>query len=167
MDVDLFSIKSSRVILTGGRGSGKTRACLHWVEQARQANWTVAGMVCPAVFERGEKAGFDAVNLATSERRRLANQVNRDTGDIVTDHWDFFADVLAWGNDVLRSIEQCDLLIIDELGPLEFNRRQGWVNGFNALDHCRCRLSVVVIRPELLADARGLWPHAEIIDLDA
>lgn len=155
------------MILTGGRGSGKTRACLHWVDQAHQANWMVAGMVCPAVFEKGQKIGFDAVNLTTGERRRLANRVDRDTGDIVTDHWDFYADVLAWGNDVLGSIGQCDLLVIDELGPLEFNRRQGWVNGFEALERCRCRLSIVVIRPELLADARGLWQDAEIIDLDA
>lgn len=167
MDIDLFSIADPKVILTGARGSGKTRTCLHWVDQAGQASWKVAGMVCPAVFERGRKVGIDAVDLSSGVRRRLANQVDRDTGDIVTDHWDFFADVLTWGNDVLGSIRQCDLLVVDELGPLEFSRQKGWVEAFETLKKCRCRLSVVVIRPELMGEATHLWPDAAIIDLDA
>jgi nucleoside-triphosphatase len=167
LDVDIFALNPGLTILTGNRGSGKTRTCQRWVDQARQAGWNIAGLLSPAVFENGEKIGIDVINLATGERRRLAKRVDNVTGFIVTDHWDFAPDVLSWSNDILGKKTVCDLLIVDELGPLEFYRQQGWVNAFEALGEKSYRLAVVVIRPELMKEARSLWPEAAILDLDA
>jgi nucleoside-triphosphatase THEP1 len=166
LDVDIFALSSGLTILTGNRGSGKTRTCQRWVEKARQAGWTVAGLISPAVFEQGEKTGIDVVNLATGERRRLADRVDRQSGFHVTDHWDFSPVVVDWCNDVLGEIHPCDLLIVDELGPLEIYKNQGWVKAFDALRENLYRIAVVVIRPELMEDARSLWPDAGIVDLD-
>ncbi len=41
--------------------------------------------------------------------------------------------VLAWGNQVLRDSIPTDLLIVDEIGPLEFNQAIGWVSAFDVL----------------------------------
>ncbi|HEX7555673.1 MAG TPA: nucleoside-triphosphatase [Leptolinea sp.] len=166
MDVEIFTLKRPITILTGTRGSGKTQTCQRWVDQARNAGWTAAGLLSPAVVEEGEKTGIDVINLATGERRRLADRVDRQSGYIVTDHWDFSPDALAWGNDVLGEILPCGLLVVDELGPLEFYRRQGWVKAFDTIQTGLYRLAVVVIRPELLDEARLLWPDSGIIDLD-
>jgi hypothetical protein len=65
----------------------------------------------------------------------------------------FDAQVLDWGSDVLASATPCGLLIIDELGPLEFVRRLGWTRAFDVLALCRYDLAVVVVRPELLVMA--------------
>jgi hypothetical protein len=52
----------------------------------------------------------------------------------------------------------CDLLFVDELGPLEFRGEGGFVHGFAAIEARRYLLAIVVIRPELLKDAMVRWP---------
>ncbi len=52
---------------------------------------------------------------------------------------------------MLESATPCDLLIVDELGPLEFERNEGWPAGLAAIDSAAYKVGVVVIRPELLA----------------
>jgi nucleoside-triphosphatase THEP1 len=167
LDITIFDLHNTITILTGKRGSGKTRTCQNWVDQARQAGWKVSGVLSPGVFVNNEKIGIDVVNLATGECCRLADHVNRQTGFDVTDHWDFSADVLIWSNDVLGENQACDLFIVDELGPLEFIKRQGWVKAFDSLKADFFQKAVVVIRHELLEEARALWMDAEIIDLDS
>lgn len=167
MDIAVTDLPNGITILTGGRGSGKTSSCQQWLEQARQESWTVAGLISPAVFEKGSKTAIDVVNLKTGERRRLANLVDRKTGFDVTDRWDFSSQVVEWCNAILMDRSPCDLFCVDELGPLEFYRQQGWVNAFEAIRKGVFHRAVVVIRPELLEEAHRLWPEANILDLDA
>jgi len=167
MDLDVRSLPDGITILTGGRRKGKTNTCLRWVEQARELGWSVDGVLCPAIFEQGEKSAIDMVDLATGKQFRLAQRADRQTGFGVTDHWDFDNAVLDKGNEILGSAGLSDLLIVDELGPLEFHRRQGWVKAFDTLVRGEYRRAVVVIRPELLEEARELWPGAYVVDLDS
>ncbi len=167
MDIDVQSLPEGITILTGGRGAGKTRACQRLVDQARQKSWIIAGVLCPAVFDNGVKTAINMLDLSTGTQSLLAVGVKQNTGEIVTDHWDFRADVLSRGNDFLGSIGQCDLLIVDELGPLEFYRKQGWVKAFDTLARGEFKRAVVVIRPELMDEARTLWPSAGVVNLDS
>lgn len=167
MDIDITTLTEGITILTGGRGSGKTATCQQWVEQAHRADWHISGLISPAVFENGEKTAIDVIDLKSGERRRLADRVNRYTGFHVSDHWDFHTDVVNWSNTALGDHSPCDLFIVDELGPLEFFRQQGWVNAFQALQGGFFRYAIVVIRPELMEEACRIWPDASIIDLDA
>jgi hypothetical protein len=59
----------------------------------------------------------------------------------------------------------CGLLVVDELGPLEFERAQGWLSGLTALDSGEYELGLVVIRPELMGAALARWPEAGIKNL--
>jgi nucleoside-triphosphatase THEP1 len=43
-----------------------------------------------------------------------------------------------------------DVLVIDELGPLEFDLQTGWTASFEVLRRKRYRLALIVIRPECL-----------------
>ncbi len=167
MDIDVQSLQEGITILTGGRGAGKTRACQSIVEQARVKGWSIAGVLCPAVFENGVKTAIDMLDLSTGIQSQLAVTLKQKTGEIITDHWDFRADVLSHGNGILGSIGQCDLLIVDELGPLEFYRKKGWVKAFDTIARGEFKRAVVVIRPELIEEARTLWPSAGVINLDS
>lgn len=166
MDLDIRLLPDGITILTGGRGAGKTRACQKLAEQARQAGWSVKGVLCPAEFEGGVKTGIDMLDLGTGELQHLARQENRQTGFEVTDHWNFDTAVMEQGNEILGVAGQCDLLIVDELGPLEFTRRQGWVKAFDTLARGEFMRAVVVIRPELMDEARKLWPGSNVISLE-
>ncbi|HQL39217.1 MAG TPA: nucleoside-triphosphatase, partial [Anaerolineaceae bacterium] len=63
------------VIITGGRGAGKTRLCLRLAERARAYGWRVAGAACPAVVQAGEKTGIVVQDLRSGETRRLAQRL--------------------------------------------------------------------------------------------
>ncbi|MBL1171499.1 MAG: hypothetical protein HND45_03580 [Chloroflexi bacterium] len=151
---------SSLWALTGERGVGKTTQCRALADQARAAGWNVAGLLSPAVFENGVKTGILAEDLRTGESRPLAVLANQSpltthhlplsTFHLPLGNWLFDPSVIAWGNHILQSRQPCDLFIIDELGPLEFFRGEGWVNAFDALRQAPYRLGVVVIRPECL-----------------
>jgi hypothetical protein len=67
---------------------------------------------------------------------------------------------------MLKGAIPCDLLIVDELGPLEFDKGQGWLEGFRAVDSGRYRAALLTIRPSLLDRALQRWGKAEVIDLE-
>ena len=102
----------------------------------------VAGLLSPAVMQDGQKTGIFLEDLNSGEQRLLAidpltphaNFVRASSpfgrGESVhtfpVGKWLFDPQVLRWGNAVLASCPPCDLLIVDELGPLEFNVGKGW-----------------------------------------
>jgi nucleoside-triphosphatase THEP1 len=140
-------------VLTGGRGAGKTVHCGALAEQASIAGWDVAGLLSPGIFKDGVKTGILTQDLRTGETRPLAvlaTQSPLTTHHLPLGQWLFDPSVIAWGNQILQSRQRCDLFIIDELGPLEFFRGEGWVSAFDALRQVRYRLGVVVIRPECI-----------------
>lgn len=158
-------------LVTGGRGTGKTRFCTHLVEKARQLNLDISGVLSPPVFNGDSKTGIQIEDLRTGERRLLAVKRIEGSNATSTQRWTFDDDVLTWGNTVLADCVPCQLLIIDELGTLEFERQSGLLNGFAALESGRFVSAVVVIRPELVEKATLRFQTREIVeippDLDA
>ena len=157
-------------VVTGPRAAGKTAFCRLLVRRARSedAGFTTAGVLSPKVFLQGREAAIDAVDLSTGQHRRLAVRGDVDsTGDgPSTLRWRFDAEVLAWGNTVLQSATPCDLLVVDELGPLEFIRGEGWISGLAAVDTMAFGSAAVVVRPELIEHALQRWPGALVTRID-
>jgi nucleoside-triphosphatase THEP1 len=155
------------VLLTGGRGSGKTHWCLAVRDAACRTGITVAGVVSPPVHAHGGKFAIEVMDAASGERRRLAVRPPRNETGTAGLGWRFDAAALAWGDAVLQNAPACDLLLIDELGPLEFCGEGGFSHGFAAIAARRYRLAIIVVRPERLPDALARWPGlAAIYDRD-
>jgi nucleoside-triphosphatase THEP1 len=154
-------VKGGRIlILTGDFGAGKTTVCRRLAESARKRGVHAAGVISPALFEDGEKTGINALDIQTGETRSLAVLRQTARSSLETGRWSFFPRSMEWANRVLRNACPCTLLIIDELGPLELERRQGWTAGIDALDSRAYEAAVAVIRPALVETARARWPHA-------
>ena len=158
----------AQILLSGDIEQGKTRICMQVAERLRTQGRESAGIVSPAVWERSEKIAIDALDLRTGERRRLANRsINAEsTQGPQTKRWQFNADTLAWCNQIYAGIGSCDLLVVDELGPLEFERAEGMLAAFDALEVGNYRLALVVVRPSLLEQARRRWPDAEVLKIE-
>jgi iron complex transport system ATP-binding protein len=150
-------------LVTGLSGMGKTTWCGQLIGLARARGLRVAGIWSPAVVENGRKTGIDMVDLHTNERRRLANLRGKEETAVATIQWAFDPTVITWGNQVLSNLPPADLIVIDELGPLEFVRGEGLLAGLQVLDAGAYGVAVVVIRPSLLPDAQARWPHAQVI----
>ncbi|PKO14974.1 MAG: hypothetical protein CVU39_12935 [Chloroflexi bacterium HGW-Chloroflexi-10] len=156
-------------IISGERLAGKTTLCAALVDGFRARGWKISGVRSPAVFAGGEKVAIDVEDLRSGETRRLAVRANQpqpaNPGEKPL-QWSFDPTALAWGNEVLAGAVPTDLLIVDELGPLELLRGQGWVNGLDALDSRTYRQAVLVMRPELLENACRRWPWGKVIRVE-
>ena len=153
------------ILLTGARESGKTSLLIQVLEKCHEGGIDAAGVISPAVFINGDKTGIDLLDVRSGERRTLAELRKTDSSGIMTDRWAFDGQTLEWGNHILGSAIPCDLLLIDELGPIELDKGLGLQNGISALNSGDYRAAVVVIRPELIQKALRLWPGLAVFDL--
>ena len=138
-------------VITGWRGVGKTALCQKVAAQVQQAKRTVAGLLSPGRFNGETKTGIFAVDLASREMRLLATTVEGEIDGLQLSPWTFDPQVLAWGNQCLMQSTSPELLVIDEIGPLEFEMETGWWSSFEVLRRKSYQLALVVIRPEFLA----------------
>ena len=157
------------VLVTGVSGAGKSAWCAEFVQQARQGGLCPAGLLSPPVIEAGQKVGIDLMDVATGERRRLANRRDATTPPerlaAVTRGWCFDPDVLDWGNQILQHIDQRRLLVIDELGPMELLENAGFTAAGPLITQRAYGLACVVVRPSLLATAHARWPWHETLQI--
>jgi nucleoside-triphosphatase THEP1 len=155
------------VVLTGERGVGKTHLCQAVVEQAGKIGFRCAGVLSRAVFDGEEKAAITLVDVATSAERTLA--VADDTpGELRWGRYRFVPSTLEWGSDLLTGATPCDLLIVDELGPLELTLGLGLEAALDVLNEGAFSLALVVVRPELLDTLRKQLHCAEtrVVEVD-
>jgi len=153
------------LLVTGWRGAGKTSLCKSIINHARQRGWDAAGVLSQAVFENGEKTGIEMVNIRTGETRLLARSTKYADSAVKTTGWAFDPTNMEWGNEIFNHAAPCDLLIVDELGPLELERQQGWVEGLHALDSRKYQIGIAVIRPELLNAAHQRWQTELVVEV--
>lgn len=151
-------------IITGEIGAGKTTLCAHLLRAFDTLGWQITGVRSPAIMEAGQKTGIAVENLATHENHKLAVHETKPQGmEDEPIHWTFDTQVLAWGNQVFKHVVPTDLLMVDEIGPLEMKRGEGWVNALPALDSRQYRQAILVMRPKLLSLAQERWTWGQLI----
>lgn len=156
-------------LVVGESGSGKTTFCRRIVAVAQQMGLTVRGLICPARFEGKHKVGIDVLDLASSEQRVLGWHQDVEpqppfvSPAIEIGEWRLQRESVEWGNRILSQAVPCDVLVVDEIGPLEFERGEGWQSAFAALDSRDYRLAFLTMRPSLRMAARTRWKIAHEI----
>ncbi len=163
----MTSQESKIWIITGPFQVGKTHFSNSLVNQALSRGLILAGVICPPVFEDQVKTAITIEDLTTHERKILATLRTTESDGLLTEHWAFDQEVMKWGNAILAKTSGCDLLLVDELGPLEFIRGEGWQNGLQAIDKGEYGTAVVVIRPALVEAALKRWPKAIVVEFQS
>ena len=153
------------VILTGKRGAGKSTVCSKTVDLAQARGYTCGGIItlrrttpgCPTDCR-------DVLDVHTGLSRRFTVHAEPDSSlasaTVVQGRFRFDPQTLAWAEDLLAQATPSHLFVVDELGPLEIIRGQGWQKAINALREGDFRLALVVVRPELVDQARLRLPPA-------
>lgn len=159
-------MKNGICILCGSSGSGKTSALLRLLESLSSTAWACRGIICPPVFFEGNKIGIDLLNVSTRESTRLADVNLTGETSLATRGWKFNDQTVRFGNQILQNSIPCDLLFVDELGPLEFERGEGLMEGFPVINSRAYQLALVTIRPSLLGAALRCWPEALVLDVN-
>ncbi len=108
--------------ITGEPGIGKSTVAMRVAEELKKRNLKVGGIVSKEVRNNNTRTGFEFVDLATNERRLLASTVGNGprVGRYVVnlEGCNFAAERLN------RAIENSDVIVCDELGPMEFKSKE-------------------------------------------
>ncbi len=137
----------SLVLLVAPSGRGKTTVCETLVAAAQKQAWRVGGVLSPPCWQHGRKTRILLRDVATGETRPLAYPASAPQADV--GQWRFVPETVAWGNERLARLRHTDLLVIDEIGPLELCRGQGLQAALQTLQRATYRLAVVTVRPEM------------------
>lgn len=163
---DIFSEKHDTpqlMLVTGLRGAGKTTWCSELTGIAKEKGMVVKGILSPGIFKGNQKIGITAKNIETGDQLQLAKLRKGEVEGMSTPRWQFFPETVSWANKVIGEAEESDLLMIDEIGPLELLRGEGLTAGIDRLDGNRYKIACVVIRPSLIPSALHRWPHAKVV----
>ncbi len=139
-------------ILTGRRGVGKTTVCRQTIALAR-----AQGVTCGGILTRRYDGIREVHDVSTGDVRSLTWGPTGEPA-VVQGRFRFDPEAFRWANRVLSRAGPCDLLVIDEIGPLELERGQGWVTAFKVLRDGAYKSALVVVRPELVACAQLRLP---------
>ncbi len=150
-------------IFSADRGEGKTTFLLRYAVQKAERGRSVGGIVSPAVFESGQRIGYDLIDLRSGNRRLLARVVT-SPGDMPSVGIYRFDDeaVVAGNTAVMAAVRDgLDVIGIDEVGPLEYDGK-GWTPALEvALHECRSwQELIVVVRLSLMDDLPTRFPSA-------
>ncbi len=144
-------------ILTGPQGSGKTTLLKELLVQLRQHGCAVAGIRAPVVMKDGTRIGYDIVDVHTGVTLPLCRIGQRDP---VASAGPFGFDLegirLGTAALLLEAAGRCDLVVVDEIGPLELNGG-GWAPALRPLLESYAGRLLLVVRPDILGKVLEQW----------
>jgi nucleoside-triphosphatase len=107
------------LLLTGNPGVGKTTVLTKAVNALKENGFSVGGMISREVREGGARVGFEILDLNSGRRGWLAH-VNQQTGPQVGKYRVNTEDLNHIGaRAIADAVEKCDVIAIDEIGPME------------------------------------------------
>jgi len=105
--------------VTGAPGSGKTTVALKSAERLKEKGYSVGGMLSRDVRSYGNRIGFEILDLSSGTRGWLAS-IHQEQGPRVGKYRVNIDDLDRIGvHAVLVADEIMDVVIIDEIGPME------------------------------------------------
>jgi len=117
-------IDKRHIFLTGPPRIGKTTVILKVVDELKLKDIRVGGMISQEIRERGIRVGFKIMDLGTNREGILAH-VKRENGPRVGKYRVCLEDLSGVGaKAILRACREADLIVIDEVGPMELYSKE-------------------------------------------
>lgn len=104
-----------RIAITGNPGVGKSTACRNVL---KQLPCTYGGMVSADIRVKGERVGFEIMDIATERKGILA--LRQGAGPRVGSYHVNLEDLNNIGVAAIKNALNTELIVIDEIAPMEF-----------------------------------------------
>ena len=104
-----------RIAITGAPGSGKSTVCHNVLKELA---CTFGGMTSADIREKGDRAGFEILDIRTGKKGILAHKQCR--GPRVGSYHVNLEDLDNIGVASIKNAMDSDLVVIDEIAPMEF-----------------------------------------------
>ena len=115
-----------RVFVTGEPGSGKTTAICRVVDDLRNRGLRIGGMISREIREDGVRVGFQLEDIISHQTGILAHSKQRPFGAPTVGRYAVnLADIERIGVAAIkRAVDEANVVIVDEIGPMELKSRQ-------------------------------------------
>jgi nucleoside-triphosphatase len=146
------------LLLTGSPGVGKTTVLTKAVSILKDKGYGVGGMISREAREGGVRVGFEVVDLSSEKRGWLAH-VNQKTGPQVGKYRVSLEDLENIGAQAIYyAVENCDVVAIDEVGPMELFSEKFEDATRKALESTKIIIAVVhwKAKDKLINDAKNM-----------
>jgi nucleoside-triphosphatase THEP1 len=138
------------MLLVGERQVGKSVMCQELTRLLRENEIAVSGLLTQCT---GPHA-LEVTEIHTSASYPLTLPFD-DTAGVALTHFRMDIQAMARSAAALDGAFPTQVFILDELGPLELELKQGWSRALQLLQRKRYALALIVVRPELLVEA--IW----------
>jgi nucleoside-triphosphatase THEP1 len=155
------------LILTGPIGIGKSTIAKKVYELAVSRGYKISGVLSPPLYdENGRKVGFFGEDISSGERWVLGRNDNAASlKGPVWGRYTFSDEGFTKAVQVLKRAlsDGCDLLILDEVGPLELICGKG-LRPFIELLAGEIRTNLlIVVRPSLVKEIRKILNRKDTV----
>jgi len=147
------------VVITGGKGAGKTTTITNLAEQLGEQGMTVGGVAQPALERKGQRTGYELVDVGSGDQRPFARRKTEGRG------FDFEESGWAWAADrVTRAKAENNVVFVDELGLLE-SEGEGHMPGLLSLarEPGQAALLCAAVREGCLSDIETHLGEAALV----
>lgn len=107
------------IFITGAPGVGKTTVIRRTIEKLAQRGLRAGGLYCPELRSRGDRVGFEIVDLITGERGVLAHVDLSDGPRVGRYRVNLEGLSRIACKAIENAIRNADLIVVDEVGPME------------------------------------------------
>ena len=145
------------LVLTGSSGVGKSTVLARTVSVLRGRAVSVGGMFSREVREGTVRVGFEIVDVASAKVGWLAH-VNQQGGPQVGKYHVNLGDLESIGVQAIKTaVERSDVVVIDEIGPMELFSQKFKEAAQKALESCKLVIAVVhqKAQDKLVAEAKS------------
>ncbi len=145
------------LVLTGAPGVGKTTVLAKTVSELKARGISVGGMFSREVREGGTRVGFEVVDVAKAKVGWLAHVDGQGNPQVGKYHVNL-ADLEAVGvKAIAEATEKQDVVIIDEVGPMELFSEKFKQATLKALESQKLILAVVhqKAQDKLITEVKG------------
>ena len=137
-------------ILTGPVNSGKTTFLKRIVEELKSQKFTIDGFLSEAILQNQEKTGYDLLELRSGKSIPLIRKSGRQEWQKVGPFF-FIPEGLSWAKEIILRSREAEILVVDEIGPLELSGKGFWPVLEKVIFH-RVQKFLFVLRRSALED---------------
>ena len=147
-------------ILTGSIHSGKTGFLKGVIQDLQERGRKIAGFLSMSIWDGDVCKGYDLHDLSTNATHPFIRKIGDDNWQRIGNYL-FIPETLERAKDILQKTRDADLLVVDEVGPLELSGKGLWpvledVIGSSSVNY------LLVVRENILEDVLKILEEFDI-----
>jgi len=154
------------IIITGNVQEGKTSFLMQIVDALKKEELKINGFLARGIHEDGQRIGYDLEDISSGESLVYIRNTS-SAGWYRHGKYYFSPEGESFGRQILEDaeVENTDLMIIDEIGPVELKGR-GWALEIESLVNRGKIMQLWVVRRHLLKNVIRQWSIGDVMVQD-